>query len=249
MSFNLFLDSSKAIGQPSHDFTIKFNNAIPLDGKYEVAMIGLNMWYSNFNVSAALGNNVFRYSTNAGVSWNNITLPNGNYGVQDINKEVQRQLALAGHWDTVNQVHYLALVPNTSTLRVRLDILNPTYQVDFTNLGLRELLGFNSAIYTATIESPNLVDITRGINSFYLRTNLITGSYDNSALSDVIYSFVPRVRSGANIFVEPTQLIYFPANVFSHITDARVYLTDQLGRAIDLNGEPLTLRLHVRKIQ
>jgi hypothetical protein len=249
MSINLFLDSSKT-NQRSNDFEIKFNPAVPLNGQWECALVNLNTWNSFFNIATYLNNNTFTYSIDSGVNWTTLIIPNGNYSVQDLNDEIQRQMKGLTHWDSTNQVYYISLIPNTSTLKVRVEITNPTYQVDFTTAtNFRTLIGFNSAIITATQEGPNNADITGSVNALYLHCDVIGGSYDNSAISDVLYSFVPRVRTGANIDIEPNERVYFPVKNSVQIENIRIYLTDQLNRSVDLNGENLSVRLHFRKIR
>jgi hypothetical protein len=146
--------------------------------------------------------------------------------------------------DTVSVV----VDPNYSTLKTKITLLNG-YTIDFTTSDFSLLLGWNKLVYNfvGSQEGQNPANINRDINSLLIRCDIITGSYKNGTLSDTMLSFVPNVPPGSNIEIEPNHLIYLPLNVPSNIYRIRMYVTDNLGREVNLNGEPTTYLLHLRR--
>jgi hypothetical protein len=75
------------------------------------------------------------------------------------------------------------------------------------------------------------------------------GSYVNGSQSPTLYSFYPNVSPGYKIVERPNpSLIYYPLSRHD-ISRMRVWLTDQNNNLIDLRGETITIRIHVREIK
>ena len=86
------------------------------------------------------------------------------------------------------------------------------------------------------------------INSVLVNVDIISGSYVNSSLSPVIYSFFPNVAPGRKIVERPNpSLIYYPVNRFN-IDSIRVWLTDQDNKPVDVRGERVTIRIAIREM-
>ena len=96
--------------------------------------------------------------------------------------------------------------------------------------------------------SPNIVDIIH-VNSILVNIDIIMGTYVNGSASPTIYSFYPNVAPGYKIVERPNpSLIYFPVSK-DDISRMRVWLTDQKGNLVDLRGEIITIRIHVREVK
>ena len=249
MSLLLKLDSSSTT-QDSDNFLVQYAN-IELPGDWEVGLIKGHFWYSYFNISAAQTNNIIRYSTDGGSTWEtNITLPNGIYSIDDLNAYVQSVMKTRGHYDSGNDLYYLSILPNFNTLRCDVTLSN-NYQLDLTSgtVGtIHTLLGFTSKIVTATETGSLPVDITNGINSLEVQCSLTDQGYSNEFPGPTLASFVPDVAPGANIVVSPHPPIYLPVNT-KVIRYIRIRITDQLGRRVSFNGENVTVMLHLRRVQ
>jgi len=70
-------------------------------------------------------NNVFRYSTDSGTTWKDITLAGGSYEISQINSEMQRLMQLNGDSGIEVTINYHAL---GSVVNITPD----KYEVDFT---------------------------------------------------------------------------------------------------------------------
>ena len=160
-------------------FKTRFNPPMQLDKnkKYEMALVNLETYYSFPNIDAS--NNYFRYSPDGGVKWVEIFIPEGSCDIVDINDTIQQKMRQNGHYDSVNEDYYITISANANTLKAVM-ILDNNYQVDFRQAhSVSGVLGFKNVIYTTNYqESENVVNIL-SVNSLYVNTDIIAGSYVN----------------------------------------------------------------------
>jgi hypothetical protein len=217
--------------------------------EYEVALLSINLYNSIPNISEK--NNIFKYSIDNGNTWKTLSLDKGSYELQAINDEIQRKMILNGDFDTTNNEAYITISANISELKSIVHISNESYLVDFTcenTLGM--LLGFKKVMVSyGYSKSQNIVDITK-VNSVLVNVDIISGSYVNGCESPAIYSFDPnKVSPGYKIDERPNpSLIYYPVNR-NNIHYITVWLTDQDNEPIDLRGERVTVKLHIREVK
>lgn len=224
----------------------RFNPLIQLNKSknYEMALVSLETYYSFPNIDSS--NNKFRYSPDNGATWITIQVPEGSYEITDINAYIQAIMKDNGHYDSANNSYYITLEANNNTLRSVLTIASG-YEVDFTIASsIRTVLGFNSQIYTeGRNESESVVNIL-SVNSIRVTTDIISSSYVNGGTDNVIYSFFPNVSPGFKIVKEPSNLIYLPVTLRT-ISQMETKLLDQDGNLLNLRGETLSIRSHVRE--
>ena len=152
-----------------------------------------------------------------------------------------------GQYDKANDKDNVIISANTNTLKSEM-IINNNCEVDFRRYNsINSVLGFDSKLYTSGFnESENMVNILT-INSILVNIDIISGSYVNGSTQPTIYSFFPNVSSGYKIIENPHNLIYLPitADTIHSIT---IWLTDQNGNELNLRGENLSMRFHLREI-
>ena len=85
------------------------------------------------------------------------------------------------------------------------------------------------------------------VNSIFVHTDVIGSAYVNGLQSPVIYSFFPDIPPGGKIIIQPSVLIYLPISL-SVISRLTSWLTDQKNQALNLRGEELTIKYHLRCI-
>lgn len=243
------IDSSTSGSPTTNDITINFNSPISVrDGNYEIALIKTNLWYSFYNIAASFGNNTLKY-TNATAQTRTVTFEDGNYTLIQINDTLHYYMQQNGDYSVVNgvNVYNINIVPDYSTLKVDIEI-SGGYSLDLTVSTLNQLLGWNQGVYNATGTGSAVANINRGVNSILIRCSIVNSTYQNGSISDILYSFVPNVPPGSNIEVtQKPELIYLPINQTDFVRSIRIYMTDQLGRPINLNNEPTTHLLYLRK--
>ena len=86
------------------------------------------------------------------------------------------------------------------------------------------------------------------INSILLvNIDIISGSYVNGSTQPTIYSFFPDGSTGYKIIENPHNLLYLPITSDT-IHSIRIWLIDQNGNELNLRGENLSMRFHLREI-
>ena len=212
---------------------------------YEIALINLETYYSFPNIDRS--NNSFSYSPGANEPWVDIIIPEGSYHVEDINEFIQREMRKNFHYDKVNDKNNVEISANTNTLKSEMFLKN-NYEVYFKkDKSINSLLGFHSKLYTSGFhESENMVNIIT-INSILVNIGIISGSYVNGSTQPTIYSFFPDVSPGYKIIENPHSLLYL-AITADTIHSITIWLTDQNGNELNLQGENLSMRFHLREI-
>ena len=126
--------------------------------------------------------------------------------------------------------------------------IKPGYRVTFTkDKTLRDLLGFEPKRYKEGVhESENIVNIL-SINSILINIDIIKGSFINGVSKPIVYSFFPDASPGYKIVETPYNLVYLPIATDS-IDHIMTTVTDQNFNPLNLRGETITLRFHLREI-
>ena len=152
-----------------------------------------------------------------------------------------------GHYDKANVKDNTKISSNTKTLKSE-KFLKNNYEVDFRqDKSINSLLGFHSKLYTSGFyESENMVNILT-INRILVNIDIISGSYVNGSTQPTIYAFFPDVSPGYKIIENPHNLLYIPipSDTIHSIT---IWLNDQNGNELNLRGEKLSMRFHLREI-
>ena len=86
------------------------------------------------------------------------------------------------------------------------------------------------------------------INSILVNIDIISGSYDNGTIQPTIYSFFPDDSPGYKIIENPHNLLYLPITADT-IHSIIIWLTDQNRNELNLRGDDLSMRFHLREIK
>ena len=86
------------------------------------------------------------------------------------------------------------------------------------------------------------------INSILDNIDIISGSYVNGSTQPKIYSFFQDVSPGYTIIENPHNLLYLPITSDT-IRSITIWLTYQNGNELNLRGENLSMRFHLREIK
>jgi len=141
----------------------------------------------------------------------------------------------------------IKITANTNTLKNILEIQGD-FQVYFrARNSISSVLGFRNQVYKEGIhESQNVVNIL-SINSILVNVYVIVGSYVNGRMQNTIYNFFPNVSPGYKIVENQRNLVYLPV-ILDKINKMETVVTDQNGKQLNLHGENLTIRYHLREI-
>jgi len=248
--------SAQTLLDPNTDpsnFTITYQQPIPLDGfDYEVAIQTVDTWFTNWNVV----NKTIVWSSNNGVSWNTITIPNGNYPIEDINallQTAQTNAAVIG--TTVGHIYGIQILGNFNLNRAYIQIDNTvaasayTFLLDLTATNnLSNYLGFVPAVISTTTTGTLLPNVNAGQDNWNVRCDLVRNSYSNGIAGQILFTFVPGlVDVSEKIFIEPLHLNFMQVNK-SIINSINMQLVDQNGAEVNLQGSDINYNLIVRPI-
>ena len=80
-----------------------------------------------------------------------------------------------------------------------------------------------------------------------MNVDVISGSYVNGRTQNTIYRFLPNVSPGFKIVENPRNLVYPPV-ILDKIRKMTVVVTDQNSKQLNLRGENLSIRFHLKEI-
>jgi len=122
------------------------------------------------------------------------------------------------------------------------------FQVDFrARNSISSVLGFQNQVYEEGIHESQIVVNILSTNSIFVNVDVIGVAYLNGRTQNTIYSFFLNVSPGYKIVENPRNLVYLPV-ILDKINKMETVVTDQKGKQLNLRGENLTIRYHLREI-
>lgn len=227
-----------------------YSPPIELDGKYEIGLILLETFNSIPNITSE--NNCFYYDSDK-----IIKIPEGSYEISDIAKFLRKKLLESSENTEKNKSTESSEKQQQESVKFTLVGNNCTqhseiycsYSIDFrkekpNNIG--PVLGFNEFLNANTFyESSEHVSIIK-VNTIQVICNISAGAYTNDRQSHSIFEFGINVAPGYRISVFPSKVIYFPVSVRT-LSNLSIKLVDQDNRGVNLRGELVVVRVHLRK--
>lgn len=220
---------------------------------YVLGMIDFVTYNTIPNVDES--NNKFHYRDGKDVK--EITLPEGSYEIEDIERYINNQLAnnskaVKKQTTSSNTIVKeqedtgLRIKPNLNTLKCE---ISWNKDIDFTtDNSIGSLLGFDKQTLKKHSRhvSNHPINIFK-VNAICIDCNLITNSYTNSKQMHIIHMFYPSVPPGYKIIEHPNNVIYLPINT-RRIDNILLKILDQHGNIINFKEELVTIRLHLKKL-
>ena len=233
------------------NFVTKFNIPIILDRNYQY-VVGLNriinMSFTWFNVNSSYDNQLIKYSSDNGSTFNDITFPAGVWNYTDFNTYIKDITKIVK--DGANNNEYpITLEFNNTTFRVTVTLAN-NYQLDLTASNFNELIGFEKEVLKSENNvGPKVPNLSQDTDILNIHCDLINDSLVDGQDTDIIYSFSTSVlRPSYSFTLEPRRVTYNPTN--KNIIDSiRIHITDGKRRLIDLNGAETSFSLILKKIE
>jgi hypothetical protein len=226
--FDIFLDQAVSIPDDAFNATVRVDEA--------------TVWNSVFNISAALGNNKFRW-LDGGVP-GDLTIGDGNYSVDSLYQEIYRE-----YWELTG-AHLVLLEEDSATERVVMFVIGsgsfhtpPGVQIDFTAGDTpRVLLGFNAALYptagptlgSTKVDAPNVANFAP-VQYFKIHSDIGEGIRSNNGFDQTI----ARINIDAPPGSQVTMNVFNPARseanalIGADRNRFRFWLTDELNRLVD----------------
>ena len=233
------------------NFVTKFNIPIILDRNYQY-VVGLNriinMSFTWFNVNSSYDNQLIKYSSDNGSTFNDITFPAGVWNYTDFNTYIKDITKIVK--DGANNNEYpITLEFDNTTFRVTVTLAN-NYQLDLTASNFNELIEFEKEVLKSENNvGPKVPNLSQDTDILNIHCDLINDSLVDGQDTDIIYSFSTSVlRPSYSFTLEPRRVTYNPTN--KNIIDSiRIHITDGKRRLIDLNGAETSFSLVLKKIE
>ena len=237
------------INNTPQDFTTKFNIPIMLDDNHRYT-IGLNriinMSFTWFNVNPSYNNQIIKYSSDDGSTFNEIIFPAGVWNYPDFNTYI-KEITKIGNKDPYT--YPITLEFNNTTFRVTITLAN-NYQLDLTASNFNDLIGFHKKVLKSGNNiGPKVPNLSQDTDILNIHCDLINDSLVDGQDSDIIYSFSTSVlRPSYSFTIEPERVTFNPINR-NNISSIRVYITDGKRRLINLNGADTSFSLLLKRIE
>jgi len=190
-------------------------------------------------------------------------IDHGAYEIDEINKEIQKNIRVLTHKDAVNyhenhegehfgernEDHLFSLHPNNNTLKCE---LKSAYEVDFTlNTSLASLLGYDRKRLAANIMhvSTKPVNIMK-VRMIRVECNITSGAYINTQESHTLFEFDIDVTPGYKLTKEPQHIIYLPVKPEGRqfIDNITLRIVDDNGELVNFQGEKVIVKLELKKL-
>lgn len=158
-------------------------------------------------------------------------------------KSIGKIFSLTDDQKSILDDYPISIIGNNHTLKSEIIC---RYKIDFTKENsLGKILGFDRVIPAfEKALSEKLVNILQK-EIIKVECNLSISSFDNSALSHLLYEFFPLTSLGYKIVEIPRNLIYCRVNT-REIHEIKLRLLDQGNRLLNLRGETIHAWLHIR---
>ena len=197
------------------NFVTKFNIPIILDRNYQY-VVGLNriinMSFTWFNVNSSYNNQLIKYSSDNGSTFNDITFPAGVWNYTDFNTYIKDITKIVK--DGANNNEYpITLEFDNTTFRVTVTLAN-NYQLDLTASNFNELIGFEKEVLKSENNvGPKVPNLSQDTDILNIHCDLINDSLVDGQDTDIIYSFSTSVlRPSYSFTLEPRRVTYNPTN-------------------------------------
>ena len=226
------------VSDSSANFQTTFNPPLYLQANrnYELAMVNLETYCSFANIREG-DNNSFKCCVDGGKTWTILHVPTGCCELKAINAEIIR---IRGNSE-------ITILPNVNTLQCILTVVGAKCKVSFdVPNSLASVLGFKQSIYGGGRHASKTLGNIMSVNSILVHCNIIHSSYMRDTQAQVAYHFFPNAAPVQKILETTHNLIYLPMTI-DVISTLSVWLMDQHGKLLDLRGEELTIRFHLRE--
>lgn len=223
-------------------FQVQLNNPlkVPADAlNCNLRVLQSNIWYTTPNISVIQNNNTIYY--NNGVD-KTIILPNGLYGIGDLNLALARELVANGDASDL-----FTLLADNATQRVVIFFNATGVTIDFTQPNTpRDILGFNNPpvvigpSITGNGITGNAVAGFNSLEAFVISGDIVSNGIPTNSIARGVLAYIPittevglqNIYSPFNpLMIDGTELIGKSKNVLNF------YLTDQNLRPLDTNSE------------
>lgn len=254
----ILLSSATASGaynvSPNGDkFDVSFDQEIKipkLAKQITVEVTNASIWFTTFNISAALGNNRFYLDVSGDVVYE-VILDDGLYDMSSLAHSINVSLVNQGLASDI-----LTFTADVSTQRIVINFSRAGLRVDFSQPATcRIILGFASAVtpvaYTTAITSVygTTVAAFNTIDYFLIHSDIVrNGISVNGKQSNVIARVLITAAPNSQILYTPHEATRIPADnlVGANIANIHSWVTDDRNNGLNFNDEIWSVSFTIR---
>lgn len=253
--FYLNVDSRDRVNGSINNFNYQYTSRnVPLNQAYKVSLTQLE-FPAGCIYQVNQYNNVFKYSI-AGTSFT-YNVPVGNYTINELISSIQTDInsnvsanslttSITVSFDVVsNKIGFLKTNNNNAAI-IRGSLLNNVNHIS-------EILGLEAddITLTTTVQyCPNIIDMAP-IDYVYLRCNQVySNSFinNNTQSNDVLYRIQLAADRNNKLYLSPNDVLNNLVSLPSLKSNFNFYITDRLGRLVDLNGTDYSFQIKLINI-
>ena len=201
-----------------------------------------------FNVTSK--NNKFYFSKSIidDNLFSHITIPQGAYEIESLNKEIER-IIIDEIYFTTSDYPFL-IKPNFSTLGCIIEISNEESAISFTpDDSIRDLLGFiKTTNYEKNNLPPNPVDII-SFDNIFIETIIAQGMIFKQKRTGIIHNFTMTVNPGYK-YVERFAggVAWYMLHTDDFTSSINFILKNENNELVSVNGQSVTFRLSIKEV-
>lgn len=250
----LFVGSAAELGATNVSagrdrFDVQFKNSVyfpPEARNITLEVRNATIWWTVLNVEAGV-NDAFRFITDNPLVTTDITIEPGLYDVSSLNSAVNAGLVNAGLASGL-----ITIVGDNATQKVILVFSALDQRVEWVATSFWELTGFNNGQFVPAAgfttgpfseSAPNVANFS-DVSNFLVHTTLVqrgipTGDQDFQMIASIPINVPP----GSQQTYEPQNPVKLNTDQWrgQRFNQATFWITDQLNRSLDFNGEDFTL--------
>jgi len=224
--------------------------------EYALTLLSLHTYNTIPNIEEGINNGFYfgdkKFDTESEKHKDFIGIPTGVFELTDIEVYLQKELQRRGYipsgivekWQYDS---YLSIKPNNNTLKCE---VKSVFRINFTPTNsLASVLGFSkrSLLQNEQHMSDIPVNIIK-VLTVRIECSIVSGSYYNNKPSHTLYEFAPSSSPGHSINIEPRNLVYLPLIRQRTISNITLKLINQDGELVNFQGEPIVIRLELKKL-
>lgn len=219
------------------ELTATFHPEIELNEKsdYSCGLLNFYTFHSVPNIHP--GNNKLTYSYEG--SGIDVIVPTGSYELDEI----------VDYFNKYFSAKKIAFEIRGNKNTQKVDILcDKKLIIDFGKENcISSVLGFKPQILQGSEHyiSDTTVNITT-LTAIQIKCDLTAGSFHNGKSTHILHEFSPDVEAGYKISENPRNIIYLPISK-RRIDTVNIWVVDQDDKLLDLRGETITCRIHIRR--
>lgn len=231
------------------DIRVQLDDVIELSPEYsyEIGLKALSTSYSMPNID--VHNNVLRYSTDQGKTYQDLVLEVGSYEIAELKTVIDHKLKASGHFDPQYDKAYIGIEGNPGSGRTEVTIRHKDYMIDFAAPNsIGSIFGFAKKQIGYGYNVSDGLAMINPLNTILVHCNLVNGTRYNGKSIQSLYEFTPRVPPGYKMYEQVANPTFVPvSNAFGSIQNIRIWLTDEDLKILNLRGEEITIVLLLRK--